>query len=371
MPSAQDLQSPVRFGPYTLANRIVMAPMTRNRAGAGNVPAALNVEYYRQRASAALIVTEATQVSPEGVGYPATPGIHSAAQIAGWRHVVEAVHAAQGRIFAQLWHVGRISHPSLQPNGALPVAPSAIAASGQCMTYDGMKPFVAPRALETHEISGIVAAFRDGAKNALAAGFDGVEIHGASGYLLDQFLQDNTNQRGDSYGGALANRARLCLEVTAAVVAVWGEARTGYRISPFQKFNDMGDSDPEATFGYLTSELNRLGLAYLHVVEMGAPVQDTGPNATARAFLDSRHALFKRLRAGFNGLFIVNGGYDAERGAAVIAAGQADLVSYAKHFLANPDLPRRFAAGAALNEPVRATFYGGDHRGYTDYPALG
>ena len=247
-----------------------MAPMTRNRAGGGDVPHELNATYYSQRASAALIVTEASQVCAEGKGYPGTPGIHSDKQIEGWRGVTEAVHAAGGRIFLQLWHVGRISHPDLQPDGQVPVAPSAICPAGEAMTGSGPRPFVTPRALSSDEIPGIVAHYRKGAENARSAGFDGVEIHGANGYLLDQFTRDGTNRRDDAYGGSIRNRCRLPLEVTDAVIDVWGEERTGYRISPFQPFNDMSDSDPEATFDYLVTELAKRNLLYLHAVEMGA-----------------------------------------------------------------------------------------------------
>src|SRR5580658_10138944 len=259
-----DLFSPFRFGPLDLPNRAVMAPMTRNRAGPGNVPTALNATYYAQRAGAGLIVAEASQVSPQGLGYPATPGIHSAEQVAGWRLVTGAVHAAGGRIFLQLWHVGRISHPSLQPDGALPVAPSAITPAGQAWTLDGMKPYVAPRALESNELPGIVVQYPAGAENAKAAGFDGIEVHAAHGYLLDQFLRDSTNKRGDVYGGSASNRVRLLLEVMEAVAGVWGGERTGVHLSPTNlAFNDISDSDPAATFSTAVRELDRLGLAYL------------------------------------------------------------------------------------------------------------
>lgn len=371
VPDSLALLTPVRVGALAAANRVVMAPMTRNRAGPGNVPQALNAAYYRQRASAGLIVSEATQVSPQGVGYPATPGIHSPEQVAGWRAVTEAVHAAGGRIVLQLWHVGRVSHPSMQPGGALPVAPSAIAPAGQLFTAEGMRPFTAPRALDTSEMPGIVEQFRAGAANAKAAGFDGVEIHGGNGYLLDQFTRDGTNRRTDAYGGSVANRIRLPLEVAGAVIGVWGAERVGYRLSPFQKFGDMADSDPAATFAALAEGLARLGIAYLHAIESDAPGALNGePTAPADAFLAARHPLFARLRALFPRGLVVNGGYDRARGEAVVRAGFADLVAYARLFLANPDLPRRFALGAALNAPDKATFYGGKDRGYTDYPFL-
>ncbi len=363
------LASPTRLGTLVLPHRVVMAPMTRNRAGPGNVPRDLNVGYYAQRASATLIVTEATQVSPQGVGYPGTPGIHSAEQAAGWRRVTDAVHDAGGRIFLQLWHVGRISHSSLQPGGALPVAPSAVAAAGEAMTRDGMKPFETPRALEASELPDIVAQYRLGAERAREAGFDGVEIHGANGYLLDQFTRDGANRRGDSYGGAVENRLRLPLEVAAAVVGVWGEDRVGYRISPYQRFNDMSDSDPDTTFLALAGALDRLGLAYLHLVEADAPGAVPAETGT-EAFMAARPPLFRAIRRAFSRRLIVNAAYDRARAEAVLAAGEADLVAFAKLYLANPDLPRRLFEGAALNAPVKETFYGGDAAGYTDYPFL-
>ncbi len=353
--AAPDLFTPFQLGALALPNRIVMAPMTRNRAGPGNVPGALAAQYYRQRASAGLIVTEATQVSSQGVGYPGTPGIHSAAQVAGWRRVTDAVHAGGGRIFLQLWHVGRISHPSLQPDGALPVAPSAIAAKGEAFTASGPQPFVTPRALETGEIPGVVGQFAEGARRALEAGFDGIEIHGANGYLIDQFLRDGTNRRTDRYGGTRENRARFLLEVTEAVAAVWGAERVGVRISPRSDFNDMSDSDPAATFGHVARALAPFGLAYLHVVEpVGA---DAAPLAPA-------------LKGAFGGPLMVNGGYTRPLAEAALVRGEADLVSFGASFLANPDLPSRLARNAPLNVPDPATFYGGTERGYTDYPAL-
>jgi N-ethylmaleimide reductase len=352
-----DLFTSIELGPLALPNRIVMAPMTRSRAGAGNVPTDLAVEYYVQRASSGLTVTEATQVSPQGVGYPGTPGIHDDAQVEGWRRVTDAVHAAGGRIFLQLWHVGRISHPSLQPGGALPVAPSAIAAEGEVFTASGPQPFVVPRALETNEIPGIVEQFEDGARRALAAGFDGVEIHGANGYLIDQVLRDGTNRRTDRYGGRLENRARFLLEVTEAVAGVWGAERVGVRLSPLGTFNSMSDSDPATTFGFAAEALGRYGLAYLHVVEGGDESAD-GPFDWAA------------LKQRFGGLYMANGGYDPARASAVLASGRADLVSFATAYIANPDLVARLRLEAPLAAADPATFYGGDHRGYTDYPAL-
>ena len=354
------LFSPVQLGPYTLPNRVAMAPMTRNRAGEGNVPQPINAEYYAQRASAGLIITEATQISPQGVGYPATPGIHSAEQIDGWKRVTDTVHAKGGHIFLQLWHVGRISHPSLQPNGATPVAPSAIKPSGQLFTYQGMQDYETPRALELSELPGVIGQYRTAAQNALAAGFDGVEIHGANGYLIDQFLRDGTNHRTDAYGGSLANRARLMLAVTEAVSAVWGANRVGIRLSPLQPFNDMRDSSPEATFSFAVGQLNRFGLAYLHVTEMGMD----NPGAAGPAFD------LGKLRAIWKGVYMTNSGYDLARANAALGANKADLVSFGVLFLANPDLPARFAKGATLNTPDQATFYGGNEKGYTDYPFL-
>ena len=251
------LTTSVRLGPYELPNRVIMAPLTRSRAGAGNVPQPMNVEYYAQRASAGLIISEATQVSPQGVGYPNTPGIHTHEQVKGWRKVTDAVHRRHGRIFLQLWHVGRISHPSLQPNGALPVAPSAMRPEGEAYTYQGRQPFVTPRPLATEEIPGIIEQYRVAAQNALEAGFNGVEIHAANGYLLDQFLRDGSNHRTDAYGGSIEKRARLLLEVTEAVAGVWGADRVGVRISPVHTFNSMYDSHPDLTFGYVAKQLNQ------------------------------------------------------------------------------------------------------------------
>ncbi len=354
-----DVFSPFHLGPLQLPNRIVMAPMTRNRAGPGNAPTALNATHYAQRASAGLIVAEASQVSPQGLGYPGTPGIHSAEQIAGWKLVTDAVHAAGGRIFLQLWHVGRISHPSLQPDGALPVAPSAIAPAGQAWTLDGMKPYVTPRALETNEIAGIVEQYRQGAANAKQAGFDGIEVHAAHGYLLDQFLRDKTNQRTDRYGGSAANRARIVVEVMEAVAGEWGAERVGVHLSPTNlAFNDISDSDPAATFSTVVRELDRLGLGYLHMVEPG-PADPVGPGPRLDA------AFFRPL---WRTALVANKAYDLARANAVLAAGHADLVSFATLYIANPDLPERFRRGAEFNPSDRKTFYGGSAAGYTDYP---
>jgi len=353
-----NLFSSYQLGDLQLPNRFVMAPLTRNRAGAGNVPGTLNATYYSQRATAGLLITEATQITPEGQGYPFTPGIHSAEQVAGWKLVTEAVHQHGGRIFLQMWHVGRVSHPDFQPNGALPVAPSAIAPKGEVFTFAGAKPYVIPRALETAEIPGVIQQYRQAAQNALAAGFDGVEVHGANGYLLDQFLRDGTNQRTDEYGGAVENRVRLLLEVVEAVTQVWGGQRVGVRLSPSSTFNDMKDSNPLGTFGYVAEALNRFGLAYLHIIDPSESDLRHGGTALATSELRSR----------FQGTLIVNGGYNRERGDAILASGGADLVSFGQLFLANPDLPKRFELNAPLNQPDFATFYTSGAKGYTDYP---
>lgn len=355
-----DLFTPIQLGRYTLPNRIIMAPLTRCRAGEGNVPTSLNVDYYRQRASAGLIISEASQVSQQGQGYPATPGIYSPEQIAGWKLVTDAVHQQNGRIFLQLWHVGRSSHSSFQPGGALPVAPSAIAIEGELLTDQGMKPYETPRALERDEISGIVEQFRQGAENALEAGFDGVEIHGANGYLLDQFLRDGANKRTDDYGGSIENRARLQLEITEAVVGVWGNDRVGIRLSPSSTFNGMSDSNPEATFGYLVEQLNRFNLAYLHLLEPGESDLRHGGHAVPTAY----------FRPIYRGNLMANWDYDQAKANAAIASGSADLISFGKAFIANPDLPERFKLNAPLNPPDPDTFYGGGEHGYTDYPTL-
>ncbi|WP_218079538.1 alkene reductase [Anthocerotibacter panamensis] len=357
------LFSPLQLGPLNLPNRIVMAPLTRSRAGAGLVPQPLNAQYYAQRASAGLIISEATQVSPQGIGYPGTPGIYSLEQIEGWKLVTEAVHKQGGRIFLQLWHVGRVSHPALQPAGALPVAPSAIAAEGQAYTYSGPQPYVTPRALETDEIPSIVEQFRQGASHALAAGFDGVEVHSANGYLLDQFLHDGSNHRTDAYGGSIANRTRLLLEVTEAVCDVWGSERVGVRLSPSGTFGTMSDSDPVALFSYVATALDRFGLAYLHIVQ---PRVDG--NVTLSEYASDLAVEF--FRPLFKGTLIAAGGFDREEGQRTLAAGEADLIAYGRLFIANPDLPERFRLNAPLNQPDRSTFSGGDAKGYTDYPSL-
>ena len=352
-----NLFSPISIGPNTLRNRMVMAPLTRNRAGEGNVPQAMNVKYYRQRATAGLIITEATQISADGVGYPATPGIHSRAQIAGWKEVTRAVHDEDGLVFLQLWYCGRISHPDLLPNNQQPVSASAIRAEGEAVTLEGMKAFVEPRALETEELPGIVDQYRKAAINAKEAGFDGIEVHAANGYLLDQFLRDGTNQRQDNYGGSIENRVRLLLEVVDAVTEIWDQSQIGVRISPDNSFNDIHDSNPQALFNYVAEKLGANNLAYLHVVEGG--------------FMGEHDVDYAQIRQRFGGIYMANLGYDLEKAQAAIASGHADLVSFGTLFLANPDLVARFKAGAELNTPDQDTFYGGDEHGYTDYPFMG
>ena len=352
-----DLFSSFRLGGLELPNRMAMAPMTRNRAPNG-IPNALMAEYYSQRAGAGLIVTEGSQISDQGIGYPATPGVHSEEQVAAWKQITGAVHARGGHIFVQLWHCGRISHPDYH-GGELPVAPSAIRPEGQAFTYTGLQDFVTPRELALDEIPGIVGQYRHAAAMAMQAGFDGVEIHSANGYLLDQFLRDGSNRRRDAYGGAIENRVRLLLEVTGAVCGEIGADKVGVRISPVNAFNDMHDSDPQALFNHVAGALSELNIAYLHVVE----VSMTGEV--------DRSVDMQQLRRGFAGAYIANGRYDKARGNAVIASGAADMVAYGIPYLANPDLPERFLRNAPLNEPDQATFYGGDAHGYTDYPALG
>ena len=351
-----------KMGPYELKNRMIMAPMTRNRAGRGNAPQPMNALYYAQRAGAGLIITEAAQVSPQGLGYPDMPGIYSPEQIAGWRLVADLVHKRGGLIFLQLFHCGRISHPSLQPGGAAPVAPSAIKPTGEAMTYTGPRPFVEPRALEREEIAGIVEHFRRGAENAREAGFDGVELHAANGYLLDQFLRDGSNQRRDQYGGSVENRTRFLFAVTEAVVNVLGDGRVGIRISPENPFNDISDSNSELLFSHIAQGLNRFPLAYLHVVEIDL--------ANPGDFSASLNPITKKLRGIYKGTYMTNGGYGRDRAERVLERGDADLVSFGRLFLANPDLPERFKKDSPFNDPDETTFYGGDERGYTDYPFL-
>jgi N-ethylmaleimide reductase len=356
---SKDLFSPATLGSISLKNRIVMAPLTRNRAGEGAVPQPINVTYYEQRATAGLIVTEATPISAMAHGYPALPGIYTDAQVAGWKKVTDAVHAKGGKIVIQLWHVGRISHPSLLPNNALPVAPSAIKPAGKAFTYQGLVDYVEPRALDVSELPAIVQDYVHATQCAIAAGFDGVEIHAANGYLLDQFLRDGSNQRTDQYGGSYENRARLLMEVTAAVVDVIGADKVGIRLSPVNPFNDMKDSNPQAIFNYVATALNQFDLAYLHAVEGGI---HGGGEADPFDF-----AAFRQL---FKGAYMANLSYDKVRGNAAIASGHADAIAYGVPFIANPDLVERFKQDATLNEADSKTFYGGTEKGYTDYPVL-
>jgi len=347
------LFDPIRVGDLELPNRVFMAPLTRSRAvGGGRVPNALMAQYYVQRASAGLILSEATAVTPQGVGYANTPGIWSDEQVAGWKMVTDAVHAAGGRIFLQLWHVGRISDPDFL-DGGLPVAPSAIPAAGHVSLLRPQRNYPTPRALEPEEIPGIVAAFRKGAENAKLAGFDGVEIHGANGYLLDQFLQDKTNKRTDAYGGSLESRARLMLEVTDACIAVWGASRVGMHLSPRGDAHDMGDSKPAETFGYVATELGKRGIAFICAREA------LGPNR-----------LGPRLKKAFGGVYIANEKMTRESAEQVVASGEADAVAFGQLFIANPDLPKRLKLNAPLNAPQPATFYHPGAEGYVDYPAL-
>jgi 2,4-dienoyl-CoA reductase-like NADH-dependent reductase (Old Yellow Enzyme family) len=349
MPSLFD---PIRIGDLDLPNRVIMAPLTRSRAVDNRVPNDLMVQYYKQRASAGLILSEATAVSPQGVGYADTPGIWSAEQVEGWRLVTQGVHDAGGRIFLQLWHVGRISDPVFL-DGALPVAPSAIAPRGNVSILRPERPFVTPRALEIDEIPEVVHAFRVGAENAKAAGFDGVEIHGANGYLLDQFLQDSTNHRTDAYGGSLENRARLMLEITDACIDVWGADRVGMHLAPRADSHTMGDSDRAATFTYVARELGRRGVAFICARESRGD-DSLGPV----------------LKKAFSGVYIANEGFNRESAEGLLQSGEADAVAFGKLFIANPDLPKRLELGAALNTPEPETFYKAGGRGYIDYPAL-
>lgn len=349
MPSLFD---PLKVGALTLPNRVVMAPLTRCRAGAGRVPTDLNVEYYVQRASAGLILSEATAVDPMGVGYADTPGIWSGEQVAGWKKITAGVHAAGGRIFLQLWHVGRISDPE-HLNGELPVAPSAIAAPGHVSGFRPMRPYVTPRALRRDEIAGVVAAYKRGAENAQRAGFDGVEIHGANGYLIDQFLQDVSNKRTDDYGGPIESRARFALEVTDATISVWGADRVGMHLNLRSDSHGMGDSDRSATFGYLARELGRRRIAFI----------------CARESMDQPR-IAPEIKRAFGGVLIANQGFTRESAQQVLAAGEADAIAWGRIFIANPDLPRRFQLGAPLNPPDESTFYSDGPKGYTDYPTL-
>ena len=350
---------PYNLGPLKLSNRIVMAPLTRNRAGPGLVPSEHAATYYSQRASAGLLITEATQISAQAQGYQDTPGLYTQPQIDSWRKVTDAVHAKGGRIFVQLWHVGRISHVDLQPDGAAPVAPSAIRAATKVFVNNGFSDVSEPRALSLDELPGIINDFRQAAANAIEAGFDGVEIHGANGYLLEQFIKDGANQRTNAYGGSIENRARLLLEVTTAVVEEIGADRTAVRISPVSPANGISCSDPQPQFDYVAEQLSALGIVYLHVVE-GA----TGGPRDAAPFD------FDALRSRFKHTYLANNGYDLELANARLIGGKADLFAFGRPFISNPDLVERLKASAPLAALNPATLYGGSAAGYIDYPAL-
>jgi N-ethylmaleimide reductase len=365
------LFQPYRLGPLNLPHRIVMAPLTRSRARQpGNVPEPLAACYYAQRASAALIVSEATQISMQGQGYAWTPGIHSSEQVDGWRRVTAAVHEANGLIFCQLWHVGRISHPALQPDHMLPVAPSPITPQGTAFIENErgegeLVPFVRPRALQTEEMPYIVGQYERAAKNAQAAQFDGIEVHAANGYLLDQFIQAGTNQRTDAYGGPVAHRARLLFEIAEAVAPVWGPDRIGVRLSPLGRMNDIEDANPEETFGYIAERLGDYRFAYLHIVNPAIEAMEKGLEPDPRAL-----RMVDLIRNKYRGTLMVAGGFDRDSAERWLREGRADLIAFGRKFIANPDLPERLRLRAPLNVDDRATYYGGGAKGYTDYPTL-
>jgi N-ethylmaleimide reductase len=363
------LFAPVKIGPYQLAHRVVMAPLTRMRAEKPSLaPRPLNAEYYSQRATpGGLIIAEASPVVATGFGNPGVPGIYTDAQIAGWRKIVDAVHARGGVIFLQLWHVGRVSHSSFQPGGTLPVAPSAVAISTEfkAMTADGkMVDYETPRALETSEIPAMVDAYRQGAKNALNAGFDGVEIHGANGYLIEQFLQSRSNLRSDQYGGSIENRVRFLMEVTQAAIDVWGADRVGVRLSPYGIANGSGEANPMPLYSHAIKSLDKLGLAYLHFIEPRS--SGAGRAEVNHQNVPSAMVLYRPM---WSGKLISAGGFTGETADAAIAAGHADAIAFGRIFISNPDLPRRLQHGHPLTPYNRATFYGGEEKGYTDYPA--
>jgi N-ethylmaleimide reductase len=370
-PDTDLLFQPYRLGPFKLPHRIVMAPLTRSRARQpGNVPSSLAACYYAQRASGALIVSEATQVSMQGQGYAWTPGIHSHEQVEAWHRVTKTVHQANGLIFNQLWHVGRISHPALQPDNMLPVAPSAIIPEGKAFIENErgegeLVPFVRPRALSIEEIPYIVAQYERAARNAQAADFDGVEIHGANGYLLDQFIQTGTNRRTDAYGGSVENRARLLLEIAEALMPIWGPDRIGVRLSPLGRLNDIYDDNPEATFGYIAERLSDYGFAYLHIVNPAAEQmqKEEEPDPGALSMVET-------IRKKFKGTLIVAGGFQADTAARWLRERRADLIAFGRKFIANPDLPERLRLGGPFNIDDPTTYYGGGEKGYTDYPSL-
>jgi N-ethylmaleimide reductase len=365
------LFQPYRLGPYELPHRIVMAPLTRSRARqSGNVPSSLAACYYAQRASAALIISEATQISMQGQGYAWTPGIHSREQVEAWRRITMAVHESGGLIFNQLWHVGRISHPALQPDKMLPVAPSAITAAGRAFIENErgegeLVPFVRPRALVLEEMPYLIAQYERAATNAQLAGFDGVEIHAANGYLIDQFIESGTNRRSDIYGGSLENRSRLLFEIVAAVVPIWGADRIGVRLSPLGRLNDIHDDSPEATFAHIAERLNDYGLAYLHIVNPALEQMQSGNEPNAQAL-----EIVKLIRNKYHDTLIVAGGFQRDRAERWLRDGLADLIAFGRKFIANPDLPERLRLGAPLNVDDPTTYYGGGEKGYTDYPSL-
>ena len=365
--SSASLFTPIVVGPYTLNHRVAMAPLTRMRAQPDSLAArTLNADYYAQRATpGGLIIAEASQVMQQGQGSPNTPGIYSDAQIAGWKQVTDAVHAKGGIIFLQLWHVGRASHSSFQPDGARPVSASAIAISGKTRSAAGAAvDYEVPRALDTSEIAGVVEAFRQGARNAMAAGFDGVELHGANGYLIEQFLQSRSNTRTDQYGGSIENRSRLLMEAMNAIIAVWGADRVAVRLSPYGVANDSGETDPMPLYTSVISELATLGLAYLHFVEPRS-------SGAGRAEVDHKNvpSAAELFRPHWTGVLITAGGFTAETAEAAVAAGHADIIAFGRAFISNPDLPERIRMGVPFTPYDRATFYGGDVAGYTDYPA--
>lgn len=368
---ADPLFQPYRLGPFNLRHRIVMAPLTRSRARQpGNVPSSLAACYYAQRASAALIVSEATQVSMQGQGYAWTPGIHSREQVEAWHRVAKAVREAHGLIFNQLWHVGRISHPALQPDNMLPVAPAAVIPEGKAFIENErgegeLVPFVRPRALNIEEMPYIVAQYERAARNAQAADFDGVEIHAANGYLLDQFIETGTNRRTDAYGGPVENRARLLFEVAEALMPIWGPDRIGVRISPMGKLNDIHDENPEATFEYVAERLSDYGFAYLHMVNPALEQMQNGQEPDPKAM-----NMVRLIRKKYKGTLIVAGGFQADTAAKWLREGMADLIAFGRKFIANPDLPERIRLGAPLNVDDPTTYYGGGEKGYTDYPSL-
>jgi N-ethylmaleimide reductase len=370
--SRSPLFQPVKLGRYTLPHRVIMAPLTRSRARQpGNVPTLLMASYYAQRATAALIISEATQVSMQGQGYAWTPGIHSHEQVEGWRVVTSAVHAASGLMFMQLWHVGRISHPALQPDNMLPVAPSALKPEEGMAFIENdrgegeLVPFVRPRALETREIPYVVRQYVRAGKNALEAGFDGIEIHAANGYLIDQFINSKTNRRTDQYGGSVEGRSRFLFEVVEALVPIFGADRVGVRLSPLGSFNDIGDDDPEATFGSIAERLSGYGLAYLHIVNPAMADLDNKRDPDPRSL-----RMVDVIRKKYRGTLVIAGGFDAVSASRWIEQGRADAIAFGRKFIANPDLPLRLLLGAALNADDPTTYYGGGTKGYTDYTTL-